>query len=114
MIPAGDVSRRLKTKPRLTSWAGRKRSHDLRRGLVGESMLARIMLLIIVVLTPLPAFGQANPKEEDYYVIQPYTMPKGEVLEVGGLEWLPDGKLALSTRRGEIWLVENPLAKDIA
>ncbi|MEO8620058.1 MAG: plastocyanin/azurin family copper-binding protein [bacterium] len=35
-------------------------------------------------------------------------IPENVVLEVGGLETLPDGRLAIATRRGEVWLVENP------
>jgi azurin/glucose/arabinose dehydrogenase len=35
-------------------------------------------------------------------------IPEGVVLEVGGLETLPDGRLAIATRRGEVWIVENP------
>jgi glucose/arabinose dehydrogenase len=54
------------------------------------------------------------PKEADYYQIQTYAIPKGEVLEVGALEMMPDGRLAVGTRRGEIWMVHNPLAKDPA
>jgi hypothetical protein len=70
----------------------------------------------LVAFVPASAWAQktALPKEEDYYIIQGYTIPKGEVLEVGGMEWLPEGKLAVCTRRGEIWLIENPLAKDPA
>lgn len=70
---------------------------------------------------------KANPAqaaaEADYYTLQTYTLPKGEVIELGALEWIPpadpkapltQGKLAVSTRRGEIWLVENALGKDPA
>jgi len=53
-----------------------------------------------------------GPGEEDYYKLLRFTLPPGEVLEGGGLEFLPDGRLALGTRRGEIWMVENPLAAD--
>ena len=53
------------------------------------------------------------PKEADYYQIQTYELPKGEVIEVGALEMLPDGRLAVGTRRGEIWMVHNPLGKDL-
>ena len=38
-------------------------------------------------------------------------IPEGVVLEVGGLDVLPDGQLAVSTRRGDIWLVKNPSMK---
>jgi glucose/arabinose dehydrogenase len=56
------------------------------------------------------ACGQENrpATEDDYYQIVPLPIPDGVVLEVGGLELLPDGKLAASTRRGEIYLIENP------
>jgi glucose/arabinose dehydrogenase len=57
------------------------------------------------------AHAQA-PKEADYYQIQTYAIPKGEVLEAGSLEMMPDGRLAFGTRRGEIWMIENPLGKD--
>src|SRR5262249_34224129 len=40
--------------------------------------------------------------------------PKGEVLEVGALEMMPDGRLAVGTRRGEIWMVHHPLGQDPA
>ncbi len=35
-------------------------------------------------------------------------VPEGILLEVGGVTTLPDGRVALSTRRGDVWLVENP------
>lgn len=46
--------------------------------------------------------------EQDYYEIKTLPIPKEIYLEVGGLATLPDGRLAVSTRRGEIWIVENP------
>lgn len=52
----------------------------------------------------------ASAAESRYY--QMFTMPVPEecVLEVGGLAFRPDGKLLVCTRRGEIWVVENPEA----
>ena len=52
------------------------------------------------------------PKEEDYYKITTLPIPAGIVLEVGALEMMPDGKLAGSTRRGEIYMVSNPDSKN--
>ena len=59
-------------------------------------------------------FAQAEkpPTEDDYYKLETYELPEGAVLEIGGLQYF-DGKLALSTRRGDIYLVENALADDI-
>ncbi len=46
--------------------------------------------------------------EQDYYEIKTLPIPKEIYLEVGGLATMPDGRLAVSTRRGEIWIIENP------
>ncbi len=59
--------------------------------------------------------AQPKPKpdtEADYYKILTFTKPPGEVLEAGGMEVLPDGKLAVGTRRGEIWLLDNAYDAD--
>ena len=48
------------------------------------------------------------PTENDYYRLTTLPIPEGVVLEVGGLETLPDGRLGVATRRGEVWLIENP------
>lgn len=37
----------------------------------------------------------------------------GITMEVSGIEWV-DGKLAVAIRKGEVWMVENPLANDPA
>jgi cytochrome c551/c552 len=46
--------------------------------------------------------------EQDYYEIKTLPIPKEIYLEVGGLATMPDGRIAVSTRRGEIWIIENP------
>ncbi|MEX2600620.1 MAG: plastocyanin/azurin family copper-binding protein [Balneolaceae bacterium] len=50
--------------------------------------------------------------ENDYYRILTIPAPAGVELEVGGLERLPNGKLAVATRRGEIWILDNPVLGD--
>jgi len=52
--------------------------------------------------------AQETPKEEDFFKINKVRIPEGPILEVGGLVTLPDGSLAISTRRGEVYVVENP------
>jgi glucose/arabinose dehydrogenase len=52
------------------------------------------------------------PQESDAYTVDWLKPPEKEVLEVGGMGFLPDGRLALSTRRGQVWIVENPLAEN--
>lgn len=48
------------------------------------------------------------PTENDYYKIIKVPVPEGVVLEVGGLTVMPNGDLAASTRRGDVWMIENP------
>jgi glucose/arabinose dehydrogenase len=73
---------------------------------------AAMMILLVAGL----AEGQTKkPKasgEDEYYPILRYDLPGGEVLEAGAIEILPDGKIAVGTRRGEIWLIENAYTAD--
>lgn len=74
------------------------------------------LLLLLATLAIVPAQAWAdekNPKEDDYYKLTPLPIPDDIVLEAGGLELLPDGKLAVSTRRGDIYFVENPHAENL-
>src|ERR1044071_8979798 len=45
--------------------------------------------------------------EEDFYYIKTIPIPEEVKLEVGGIAVLNDGSIAVSTRRGEIWSIEN-------
>lgn len=53
------------------------------------------------------------PTEGDYYPITRFETPPGAVLEAGAFQLLPDGRLALATRRGEIWLVDQPFSPQV-
>jgi len=71
----------------------------------------RLAILVLIFSTLLVnSVRAADPVESDYYRIVPLPIPKEIVLEAGGLELMPDGRLAVSTRRGEIYLVENALS----
>lgn len=52
--------------------------------------------------------------EAAHYRIERVPLPDDELIEVGGLAFRPDGKLYVASRRGDVWLVENPLADDPA
>ncbi|ACU04409.1 membrane protein [Pedobacter heparinus] len=54
------------------------------------------------------AGAQETPKEEDFFKIMKVRVPEGTILEVGGLVTLPNGDLGISTRRGDVFIVENP------
>ncbi len=66
-------------------------------------------VIILLMLLPVISFAQTNiPTESDYYEIVDIPVPDDIILEVGGMDLLPDGSLAVCTRRGEVWIIENP------
>lgn len=52
--------------------------------------------------------------EANHYKLTTIPLPPDCVLEAGGLAFRPDGKLLACTRRGEVWLIDNPLAENPA
>jgi len=46
--------------------------------------------------------------EEDYYRIETLKTPDHVELEVGGISTLPNGSIAVSTRKGQVWVIDNP------
>jgi len=74
----------------------------------------KLKLSILLLAISVGAFGQkpAPKTEQDFYEIKTLPIPQDLYLEVGGLATMPDGRLAVSTRRGEIWIIENPYQKD--
>lgn len=59
----------------------------------------------------LEASAQSRPVENDFFKIRKVRIPEGVLLEVGGLAVLPDGNLAVSTRRGDVYVIENPTGR---
>ncbi len=45
--------------------------------------------------------------ENDYYRMTSIPVPEGLALEVTGLATLPDGRLAVSIRKGEVWIIKG-------
>jgi cytochrome c551/c552 len=74
---------------------------------ITKSIITSIFLILIVVRVEAQNSGRA-PQEDDYYKIITLPTPEGILLEVGGVAILPDGRVAVCTRRGDVWIVENP------
>ncbi|MBO0951378.1 c-type cytochrome [Fibrella forsythiae] len=68
-------------------------------------------LLLAALALPTAVWAQESPKEEDFFRITKVSAPEGTLLEVGGLAMLPNGDLGISTRRGDIFIVQNPTSK---
>lgn len=63
--------------------------------------------LALLASSALFAVSHQEEKEAEYYKITTFTTPEQTAMEVGSIELLPDHKLALGTRRGEVWIVSN-------
>lgn len=73
-----------------------------------------LLVFALVAAASRPAkAGEKPPAEADFYPITRFQVPEGVVLEVGATQLLPDGRLAVASRRGEIWLIDRPLVKEV-
>ncbi|MBW7892072.1 MAG: PQQ-dependent sugar dehydrogenase [Chitinophagaceae bacterium] len=76
-----------------------------------------LILLSSCILTTSDTVAQQDTtvhvqKEEDFYTIQSVPIPDDILLEVGGMTFLPNDELAVSTRRGDVWIITNPYMKN--
>jgi glucose/arabinose dehydrogenase len=82
-------------------------------------MIKYIVSLVAILTLLVPTFAQKkkpgatiNPAEDDYYKLLTFDPPPGEVIEPGAIEVMPDGKIAVGTRRGEIWMIDYSAGAD--
>ncbi|MCA8998887.1 MAG: hypothetical protein KDA80_17945 [Planctomycetaceae bacterium] len=68
---------------------------------------------LCLVLSASPTVAQELPSEDDYYPITRFEVPEGVVLEASSFQLMPDGKVAVASRRGEIWMISEPFAKEV-
>ena len=66
------------------------------------------LIVCLSILSSQVIMAQKAAAEAEYYPLRTLPIPHNIELEVGGMTTIPDGRLAVSTRRGEIWMVENP------
>jgi hypothetical protein len=77
--------------------------------MAGSARPTWIVVLIFLLGSWSPAQDKKAPTEDDYYRITKIPIPDDVVLECGGMEITPEGKFFVSTRRGDVYLVENVL-----
>ncbi|WP_262245625.1 c-type cytochrome [Parapedobacter soli] len=74
--------------------------------------LKLIAAMVVALVWASGLAAQESPKEEDYFRIRKVRTPEGIILEVGGLAMLPNGNLGVSTRRGDVYIIENPTSSN--
>lgn len=77
-------------------------------------MLTFVMLMLVAMITPGPLraeeVGQrwgTEEREREYYPIVNIPLPKDTVIEAGAFAVLPDQRMAVGTRRGEIFVIDG-------
>lgn len=79
-----------------------------------------LVMLMGVTLVASPALAAQAKKpaaakatlEDDYYKLITFDIPDGIVLEAGGIEVMPDQRVAVSTRRGDVYMIDGVFADD--
>jgi glucose/arabinose dehydrogenase len=79
-------------------------------------------ILILAVLSTTISQAQTEKKnvlpqiktnQEDYYIRELIPLPKGEVIEIGSIALMSDKKIAVGTRRGDIWICTGAYETDL-
>jgi glucose/arabinose dehydrogenase len=76
--------------------------------------LLLVKYLFLLLASIVPVYAVEPLPESDFYRITTFTTPGETTMEVGSVELLPEGRLALGTRRGEIWTVTGAHGADPA
>ncbi|GAA3563388.1 c-type cytochrome [Snuella lapsa] len=80
----------------------------MRKVIYSRIYSVKIVTALLVFVSVQGLLAQNTPKEEDYYRITKVPTPEGVLVEGGGVESLPNGSIAVCTRRGDVWIIENP------
>lgn len=56
----------------------------------------------------------AQPVQSDYYLREEIPLPPGEVMEVSSIALMPGKKIAVATRRGDVWICEGAYGADLS
>ncbi len=72
------------------------------------NVISLICFVSIVFVNNTNAQLLEAPFENKYYQIKNVPIPADIILEVGGMVFNDKGQLAVTTRRGELWVIDNP------
>ena len=70
------------------------------------------MKSLLFFLAALPIM--ADDRQSEFYLREEIPTPPGEVLELGSIAIMPDKKVAVSSRRGDVWVCEGAYEKDLS
>jgi glucose/arabinose dehydrogenase len=64
---------------------------------------------LVAIVLMVPAWGA-----DEFYTREEIPTPPGEVMEISSIALLPDEKVAVSTRRGDIWICNGAYGDDLS
>jgi len=77
-----------------------------------KKLLPFLMLTVGITACSIEGMAQSeSAKEEDYFKIMRVPAPEGMILEVGGMCTLPNGDVGITTRRGDVFIIQNPTSQ---
>ena len=68
----------------------------------------------LILLGIVSFFSASEGRSEDYYRSEVIPTPQGEVFEIGSIALLPEKRVAVSTRRGDVWICEGAYESDLS
>ena len=80
--------------------------------MISRGNLLAILSATLVVSLSVEAASKKADEEAEYYPITTFELPEESYLEAGAIQLMPDGKIAVSTRFGDIYMVSDPYAKE--
>jgi len=72
-------------------------------------LVIALVAAVVLLVRTLHAAVAAPPERPLAYERLPYALPTESKFEVSGIAVLPDGRAALTLRKGEVWILDNPL-----
>ena len=72
----------------------------------------RVVKLILLGIVSFLSVSEG--RSEDYYRSEVIPTPQGEVFEIGSIALLPEKRVAVSTRRGDVWICEGAYESDLS
>jgi len=66
---------------------------------------------ILSALLILPSFAQ---QQSDFYEHEIIPLPEGQIMEISSIALMPDDKVAVATRRGDLWICSGAYGDDLS
>jgi hypothetical protein len=78
------------------------------------SHFTKLLTTCVWVVTMGQGLLAVSGEQSDYYRTDTIPVPEGVVLEAGALQWLGEDQMVVSTRLGDIYILDNTLSDDPA